>query len=332
MRATSLPRRNRNIVVRIGDSDGYVLKKSEPAVLGGTGATLRREAEFYRQLANHPPLKLSALVPGFLAYDPERATLVLKLLPHHETLAAHSGNVTAENFPISAWRAVGAALAAIHQPTVTAALEASSNLMMPSIFYVHRPTVDILQTIGPAGMTVLRIVQQSEPIREALDHAPTAWRTNAFIHGDIRAENLMYQAPSDIRVIDWELCGLGDPAWDVASTVADLVLFWLRERARAGDGDGSANVPGNWVVFQAAIRAMWMGYESSAPGEELNPESVSRLSAIRMVQSAFEGSSTGVSPAPTAVLLLQIAENVLTNPAAAARQLFALPPSRRLDR
>ena len=288
---------------------------------------MRREAAFYQALGSGPPLALAALVPGFVAYDADTATIVLELLCDHDTMAARCRDVAAEHFPISAWRAVGAALAAIHHPHVSVALAPATDCLMPSVFMLDRPPLEILRTISPAGLTVLKVVQQSEVICQALERVRTSWSASAFTHGDIRAENLLYRAPADIHIIDWELSGLGDAAWDVACAVAEIVCLWLRGRRRRYEPPAT----GDWVVFQAAIHALWTAYREAAPSTNMSAQVVSLLSAVRMLQSAFEASAGHSVPTPTAVLLLQIAVNVLTDLQAAAAHFFALTPAHRSE-
>ncbi|MFI6538740.1 phosphotransferase [Nonomuraea sp. NPDC050547] len=61
-------------------------------------------------------------------------------------------------------------------------------------------------------------------LSDVLREGAAAWRAGCLVHGDLKADNCVV-AGDRIRVIDWELSGLGDPAWDVACVIADQLAF-----------------------------------------------------------------------------------------------------------
>ena len=224
---TAISRRNRNFIARIGDDIGFVIKQSEPAVSGGTADTLRVEAQFYRRLHELPHVELARRVPKLIFYDDESVTLILQFLAHRETLAQHCTGLATHRFPISLWRSLGQAVAAIHDSPLALVPHGSGEQQrtLPSVFGSHRPPLAMLRTLSPAGLQVLTVVQSSLAIRDGLDAAVASWTASTLIHGDLRTENILYSSRSDFRFIDWELCGVGNPTWDVAGVVSDIVFF-----------------------------------------------------------------------------------------------------------
>jgi hypothetical protein len=49
-----------------------------------------------------------------------------------------------------------------------------------------------------------------------------------LVHGDLKLDNVMAgPGPGQLRLVDWELAGAGDPAWDLGSALGDLMFRWL---------------------------------------------------------------------------------------------------------
>lgn len=50
----------------------------------------------------------------------------------------------------------------------------------------------------------------------------------ALIHGDVKLDNVLVEsAGSRVVLVDWEMGGSGDPAWDLGALVGDLLSRWL---------------------------------------------------------------------------------------------------------
>mgnify|MGYP001569598862 CR=1 FL=1 len=83
-------------------------------------------------------------------------------------------------------------------------------------------------SLGPASLQLIKQVQASGPalqsLRELLE-GETADRA-LLVHGDLRQANIMVHRDRS-TFVDWELCGLGDPARDLGMLLADDVRAWL---------------------------------------------------------------------------------------------------------
>lgn len=67
-----------------------------------------------------------------------------------------------------------------------------------------------------------------------------AWRPECLVHGDLKWDNCLVAADR-VRVIDWELSGLGDPAWDVSCVIAEQLAL------HPGTGPGESPVTSAFV-------------------------------------------------------------------------------------
>ncbi|MFC3326900.1 phosphotransferase [Mesorhizobium cantuariense] len=340
---TSTIRRNRNLRVDGPPGRRYLVKQADGAKAGDQ-QTLRHEASFYsfchRSLARTPMAKL---LPRLVHTDEELALLVLELFSGAMPLWQHY--LAQAELPRPVARELGRALGLLHATFRAPAMAGAEPLSQlprepPGMLRVHQPSVEWLAVISAAGFQMLRIIQSRRRFSQQLDGLARLWQDDTVIHGDVRADNVLVLSPSGdepvmLRLVDWELVQHGDAAWDLAAALQDLVALWVNtlqlpttapvldlERANA-----QARYP--WSMVQAMLRSLWLGYRGTAG---LDADSANALllravqfSSVRLIQAALE--STQQAPALTsqAVLLLQIAANILDDPASAQARFYGIP-------
>jgi hypothetical protein len=316
------------------------------------------EARFYTFCQDDPrgePMR--RLVPHLFEFHAEEATVVLELLrsaiPFRQLYAA----IGAGDEPGDVGDRVGAALGTFHRTCRVDALGEVPTLgrlvdWPPWILAVHKPGPEMLGRLSPANMVTVRILQQDEQLSRALDTLRQGWRRETLIHGDIKADNLLLvheegeapagQAPGQapavrglgVRLVDWELLQVGDPAWDLGGMLHDMLLWWVQSMpassARSADERlQEAQLPLPRV--KQLMRGVWSGYRKAAglrgdDAAELLRRSVG-YTAARIIQSAYETSNNAPSLSNHAVVMLQLCANILADPAAASLDLFGLPPA-----
>jgi len=168
---------------------------------------------------------------------------------------------------------------------------------------------------APCGALLIQLAQ-SRPFREGFRHARREWRATALVHGDIRWANcLVARSDGRIRIVDWELGCIGDPAWDVGSALADIVA------AAAVYAD--SRVIDDPLAWAAALLAGYAAVAQSTSEEwtQLLTRSV-RLAGVRLVQTILEHGH--VSPAEidtVATSLLPWSQQFMGAPALTASAL-----------
>jgi hypothetical protein len=314
----AVPRRHQNLRVTLpAGARGFFVKQADVLAVGAH-ESVAAEGRFYVGVPNRPAL--ARIVPSLLRYDEDRRVVVLEQLADHRTVRELIVAEGPLRFPTRMWRQMGELLAVVH------AAAPGERARVPWILDTVDPAVDSLAVLGPAALRTFQIVQNSR-IRDGLRAAAGLWEPTCFTHGDLRVDNVLvgqggldpagFPAAEEVRLVDWELSGQGDPRWDIAGALADAVVCsWDRFGPEL-------SLP----VVQATGRAVRRGY-CEATGRAVHPDwpdAVARFAAAHLVLASLaevRGSDRGLTH--RGVAYLQVAENILDDPARAAADLFAL--------
>jgi hypothetical protein len=180
----------------------------------------------------------------------------------------------------------------------------------------------------------MRIVQQNAEFLELLSQLQSEWVADAFIHADAKWENCLLVSngsSSALKLIDWELGGIGDSAWDVGSILAAYLSFWLLNspitpRSIPDEILRDAQYP--LESMQPAMRSFWKSYmrgvdPASTVGKGFQLRAI-RYAAAQLLQSAFEQLQLAPEMTGYAVCALQVSLNILKRPRDAAVALVGL--------
>jgi hypothetical protein len=333
-------RRNENLKIICQNGQSYFLKQpgnGEPS----TDATICCEATFY----NHCRLDTGAadllgFIPGFHGWDEDRPVLVLELADGR-LLWAHYASTMAPEFPCDSAAPLGEALGTLHRVFRDQSFQRDPSMSRlpsapPWILFGHRPTPEIFARLSPASLQILKLVQQDRPMVAGLEGLRNEWIADTLIHGDIKGDNVLVTVRADedvrVRIVDWELIQVGDAAWDVGNMFRDFLSYWLVSVPLSGDLAPeqmleSAQIP--LANLHPATRTFWNAYRGSARLDANAADSFLlrsvRFAAARMAQGAYELSASAHSPSNLAVMMLQIAANILADPSEAVLHLLGIP-------
>ena len=307
LRITDASSRNRNFRVSGGAPRESLLLKQ--GIVADSAHSLANEVALYRRLtaANGRGGALAACVPRLRGHDANRGILILEWIAGGEDLDALQRR-RARCSPVLA-AAVGRALAAVH---AVARDEEELRDDPPWVLSLRRPPLDALRYLSAASVELVERLQSDAQLGAALDELREGWRADALVHRDVKWANCIAHPPpggsrpTRVKLVDWEMAGWGDPAFDVGSAFSDFAGFEL------GAGTGAA---------RAAVTAFWRAYvrargldERAAAG--LLERSV-RCAGARLVQSAYEHAQETTVLSPRVAAVLRLGRDLLVEPGAA---------------
>lgn len=326
-------RRNNNYLVRIG-SGGFLVKQG---VDEARSRTVAREAAVYDWLWSDGRASTLAtrFIPRLHLYDPVRGVLVLELIESSETLIVYHRK--RGRFPIVVARSLGRFLARLHEASSCADLATNTP---PYFLSLHEPDLRLLEVASQAGISLVRIIQGSPGFPAKLDEVRRCWRSESLLHGDLRWDNVHVvrdrsRGRGGLRIVDWELADRGDPAWDVATFVAEYLRTWVQFAPISG-----LTPPSDFLHLarhsiddmRPAIRAFWNTYSEHRRIQRRDSEAflgrTVRYVAVRLIQTAFEWAQVATHVADAPVYLLQLSHNILCRPEETLDRLLGIPPPR----
>jgi len=223
LRIESLTRSHQVVRVTAADNRSAIVKQPTPEARH-SGRSLARELYVYRLAAWIAAL--AKILPAPYLIDERRQLLVCESLacglnwPDDIEIDRIAAPGVAEQ--------LGRAMAIWHRETKGIALEPSP---AAGILYLKDSLATALQGRSESAQTYLRSLAADAEFCEAFRQGALLYRPECLIHGDIRPDNWIVRRDPEhiaLKVFDWELSGLGDPAWDIASACAEAVIDLLR--------------------------------------------------------------------------------------------------------
>jgi hypothetical protein len=307
------------------DGSGLFVKQADRSV-PNSWESVRLEASFYEL---RPTIAgLAALpVPRLLHRDRDAGVLVMEVDRGFVTASAACGRSELPHFPIRLWGRVAAQLGALHGQALLAEHEPNDP---PDLHRYVCPHIGELEALSRGSMQLLAEVQATDLFEDALVEMAAVWAPSGLIHGDIRPENLLVrEANGDVtvRVIDWETCRLGDPAWDVASLLASVVRCLMQSNSRVGGDLSGFDDQAQWTILQSAALQITDSYRH-ATGGEITREFMDRCVlylALRLLQFASELASASDRLTQLSLQFVDTASNFLSDRRDCSGWMFASP-------
>jgi hypothetical protein len=248
-------------VFRVMAPDGRcVVVKQVPHESGKRGRLLNQELFMYRLTAWMP--KISALLPPPIFMDEARQLLVVHC-DDQGTLWPDPANKLPLRQPGVASR-VARTVAQLHSATAQMGLATS-----PAAGVLGMAT-DVTAATQGRRAEVVELMQAivGEPVfKEALSQGLAQYEHGCIIHGDLRVDNWIKTVDStgeSLKLIDMELAGSGDPAWDVGSLLAQVLIAMVY-------ADPSLE-PSFSVDFENTVSEILLAYFDASVKAPLNPQ------------------------------------------------------------
>lgn len=261
------------VELRLRNGEHWIVKRARERREAPGAPTLGAEFAVYQLAASTPAL--ARLLPERLHADEATQTLVLR-----------AAGERYQPDPASA-AILGADLAAFHRASESA---------VPLPF--RRPWIlDVLTPHGyPNPATAALLTNNQAAMAARLRLLGDALENTCLVHNDVKFDNCVQQG--HVRLIDWEIAGLGDPAWDAAGIVQDHLKLALQ-----GGGGREA---------LSSFLAAYLHHYAPADARAFRIR-LSGLAAVRLLQSAHE-LALAAGPTPVARLLADHAAGLLLAP------------------
>lgn len=309
LRITDVSSRNRNFRVSGAPGESYLLKQG---IAADSADSLANEGALYARLTaagGGAGDALAAAVPRLHGHDRARGILILEWIEEGEDLLALQARRRRASPVLAA--ALGRALAAVH-----AVVRDDEDLRedAPWVLSLHRPPLEALRYLSAASLDLIKLLQADARTGAALDALRDEWRPGVLVHRDVKWPNWIAHPrprgarPTRVKLVDWEMAGWGDPAFDVGSALSDFAAFEL---------DGGAG------AARGAAAVFWRGYgrarrlDERAAAELL--ERSLRFAGARLVQTAYEYTQETTVLSAHVERIVRLGRELLLKPGIACR-------------
>ncbi|RCJ31638.1 aminoglycoside phosphotransferase [Nostoc minutum NIES-26] len=243
--ASELPesgKKNLNLLVIAGNSK-LLVKQKRSVERDGIPHEFFNEWLFHQLLQQFPVLgNLSAIAPLIQHFDEENSILVRNYLSEYVELGKFYRHQ--DIFPTEIATAIGATLAGLHRATfqrreyrdfMSAAPEGEFryNFYNPAQG-VGSISPEIFGMVPTDALKFYVLYQRYESLESAIADLAYEWQPCCLTHNDLKLSNILIHSRWNkldnclVRLIDWEACSWGDPAFDLGTLLASYLGIWLK--------------------------------------------------------------------------------------------------------
>jgi serine/threonine protein kinase len=250
-----------------------------------------------------------AHAPRCVSVDRDSRVVVLEF-----SATAFDLQTIAASDPMRALRmlaSLGGPVAELHDRPLSAGAP-RSDPVLPRVAY---PSAVAVQSATAAFRDCLRDLQNRHRLVAEYEGWRKSLRTNALVHGDIKADNILIDSNS-VKIIDWELSGVGDPRVDIGGLIGSMVIVWLDALAL-----DSAEAPEAWVAdsavsfrsLRAAVTDFLSAYSQSPVDDQFVLNSVISAACWLVARAVAEASLSRIYE-PSVMLKLRVADALVADP------------------
>ncbi len=334
--------KNFNLLVSFSNGRHLLVKQEPHNREGNTLGELHNEWRIQEFLQNFPELSpIRPLISEPIHFDPSCSIIVFNYLNDYCDLTDFYDQK--EVFPTAIAAQLGASIATIHRTTLDRQEYKNFLASNGKEFLDKTPNLLYgLEGIGPEifamfcadGIEFFKLYQRHESIGQALAELNKAWQPCCLTHNDLKLSNVLVQleweqtlsnhqpeATNILRLIDWERFTWSDPAFDLATIIANYLTIWLSSLAvnRSIDVKTAlrlAKIP--LEVIQPSLVALTNAYFDYFPEIlERSPDFLRRVIQftgfilIEKIQTRIEYREIFGN---TGVCMVQVAKRLLCNP------------------
>lgn len=338
--------KNFNLLVILPDRSKLFVKQERFDREGKTAGEFNREWRIQEFVKQFPEVsKLNSWLPEITDFDVDNSILIVKYLDDHQNLGEFYGqeNIFAPEIASS----IGSIIATIHSQTINnhsyedffgySNSNSSPKLTQGMASGLARITPEIFGTVPADGLKFFALYQRYDSLGKAIAQLNESFQPCCLTHNDLKLNNILIATnwkPSEpslvanyshsqveLKLIDWERSGWGDPAFDLGTIIGSYLIIWLQSlivsRSMAIDESlRLATIP--LEVLQPSLAALTKTYAACFPEiVEHDPkfwQKVMQSAGLALIQSIQSTLQYQKAFNNTGICMLQVAKALLCNP------------------
>lgn len=243
--------KNLNLLVTLADNRKLLVKQKRSIDLSDGKQEFFNEWLFHQLLEQFPVIgNIGAIASSVLHFDEENSILIRNYLSEYQEL----GNYYQQNdiFPEAIAKRCGEApiastigdtLGALHRATFNRREYRDFMATAPEgqfRYHFNNPAQGI-ESIAPEifgmvptpALKFYAFYQRHDNLESAIADLANDWQPCCLTHNDLKLENILIHSRWEhldnaiVRLIDWEACAWGDPAFDLGTLLASYLKIWL---------------------------------------------------------------------------------------------------------
>lgn len=313
--------RNRNFKILINNKPGYLVKQIS-APDEEKMRSLRQEAILFWLVKNDPQYQsLSKFMPAFHDFEENDQVLTIELIENSQDLFAYYQ--LREHVSTTVFEGLSSAFSEVHLITSSKISGSASSSFfdrkIPWIFFIGQGKLPPKNNID---MQIMKLVCSNNEFIHHIEQLRKQWTLESLIHGDVKWANILITDHEKVKIIDWEISDVGDPAWDIAGIFQSVLNSWYFSIA------GFNHEPNGLTEQKVSLQFFWdsycvkMGYSSGDRKKRL--QKIIGYTALRVIQTCLESTFKAVAFYDNTARYLQLAHNILRYRDDAQTELFGI--------
>ncbi|WP_019499236.1 phosphotransferase [Pseudanabaena sp. PCC 6802] len=346
--------KNYNLLIGLPGDRKLLVKQERYNSEGKTAGEFLTEWRTRELLQTIPELNmLCPLLPEILHFGEAESILVFNYLTDCRDLSGFYG--LKNGFPPAIATVIGSALGQIHRSTFKGEqyqeFISKHNQSVPKENFakfsrsMSRITPEVFGRVPADAIKFFTLYQRYDSLARAISELDNAFQPSCLTHNDLKLNNILLHdrwetyvasaatASKSIRIIDWERCGWGDPAFDLGLTISSYMQIWLGNLVVNNSMDIQESLRIAMIPLesiQPSIAALMRAYLSVFPEIiEYRPDFLVKVvqftgfSFIQQIQAMIQYQKYFGN---TSICLLQVAKSLLCRPQESITTVFGTVP------
>jgi len=347
--------KNFNLLLSLKDGRKLLIKQERHNQKGETAGEFLNEWQIHKLLQQFPALNhLLQSISEVLHFDADNSLIVFNYLTDYCELADFYAKKN--TFPLSIATLLGTTLSTIHRTTLNQhdyrdyfsqnGGSVSTARSLNFTYVMERIGPEIFGMVPADGLKFFTLYQRYDSLGQAIAELSTAFEPCCLTHNDLKLNNILLhnyweQALSEeqsshsiVRLIDWERCSWGDPAFDLGTIIASYLQIWLSSLvvSKTFDVEESLRLAMTPLEqIQPSIAALTVAYLSNFPKIlERRPHflrQVVQFSGLALIQQIQAMIQYQKSFGNAGICMLQVAKSLLCRPGQTIPTVFGMTES-----